>query len=77
MLEAGLKWSEYQQKYGIKRGGKTQWMTLEELIREYRGIVERIPAYMIEAAKWRIRVNGIKEASQREYYYKTVNQRTQ
>tara|TARA_B100000524_G_scaffold156754_1_gene79445 strand:- start:1136 stop:1294 length:159 start_codon:yes stop_codon:yes gene_type:complete len=52
-------------------------MTLEELIREYRGIVERIPAYMIEAAKWRIRVNGIKEASQREYYYKTVNQRTQ
>ena len=47
---AGLTWSKYQQKYGIKRGGKTQWMTLEELTREYRGIVERIPNYIIEAA---------------------------
>ena len=56
---AGLTWSKYQQKYGIKRG-KTQWMTLEELTREYRGIVERIPNYIIEAAKGRIRVNGIK-----------------
>ena len=35
-------------------------MTLEELTREYRGIVERIPDYIIEAAKGRIRVNGIK-----------------
>ena len=35
-------------------------MTLEELTREYRGIVERIPNYIIEAAKGRIRVNGIK-----------------
>ena len=55
---ARLKWSEYQKKYqyGIKRGGKTPWMILEELTREYRGIVERIPNYIIEAAKGRIRV---------------------
>ena len=33
---------------------------MEELTREYRGIVERIPNYIIEAAKGRIRVNGIK-----------------
>ena len=35
-------------------------MTLGELTKEYRGIVERIPNYIIEAAKGRIRVNGIK-----------------
>ena len=56
---AGLKWSVYQQKYKIKRGGKTRWLTLDELTKEYRGIVERIPNYIIEAAKGRIRVNGI------------------
>ena len=35
-------------------------MSFEELTGEYRGIVERIPDYIIEAAKGRIRVNGIK-----------------
>ena len=31
---------------------------MEELTREYRGIVESILEYIIEAAKGRIRVNG-------------------
>ena len=35
-------------------------MSFEELTGEYRGIVERIPDYIIEAAKGRIRVNGTK-----------------
>ena len=35
-------------------------MSFEELTGEYRGIVERIPDYIIEAAKGRIRVNGMK-----------------